>query len=82
MIDTVTDVDPEELEQLARCLAMAPVLGERDRLAVIERSTRRHRRAGFELGQRRLGRGGGSGDPRLSGPGASGRGRRETVGDE
>ena len=51
MIDRVTDVDPEELEQLARSLAMAPVLGERDRQAVIdalrrladiERSKRRH----------------------------------------
>lgn len=47
----VTDVDPEQLEQVARSLAMAPVLGERDRhavidalrrLAVIERAKRRH----------------------------------------
>ena len=36
MIDSVTDVEPEELEQLARSLAMAPVLGERDRQAVID----------------------------------------------
>jgi hypothetical protein len=43
--------DPEELEQLARSLAMAPVLRDRDRqavidalrrLATIERSKRRH----------------------------------------
>lgn len=32
----MTDLDPWELEQLARSLAMAPVLGERDRQAVIE----------------------------------------------
>jgi hypothetical protein len=36
IIATVTDVDPEELEHIARSLAMAPVLGERDRQAVIE----------------------------------------------
>ena len=51
MIDEVTDADPEELEQLARSLAMAPVLGQRDRqavidalrqLAAIERAKRRH----------------------------------------
>jgi hypothetical protein len=37
MIDTVTDdPTPEELEQIARSLAMAPHLGERDRQAVIE----------------------------------------------
>jgi hypothetical protein len=35
MIAGVADVDPEELEQLARFLAMAPVLGQRDRQAVI-----------------------------------------------
>ena len=29
-------VDPEELEQLARSPAMAPVLGKRDRQAVID----------------------------------------------
>jgi hypothetical protein len=32
----VTDLDPEELEHIARSLAMAPVLGERDRKAVID----------------------------------------------
>ena len=36
MIDSVTAVDPEELEQLARSLAMAPVLGDRDRQAAID----------------------------------------------
>ncbi|MGI9576656.1 MAG: hypothetical protein ACR2OH_00465 [Microthrixaceae bacterium] len=45
------DADPEELEQLARSVAMAPVLGDRDRQAVIdalrrlaevERAKRRH----------------------------------------
>jgi hypothetical protein len=47
----VTDVDPEELEHIARSFAMAPVLDERDRqavidalrrLAAIERAKRRH----------------------------------------
>jgi len=47
----VADVDPEELEQLARSLAMAPVLGERGRhdvidalrrLAEVERAKHRH----------------------------------------
>jgi len=52
MIATVTDAPtPEDLEQLARSLAMAPVLGQRDRqdvidalrrLAAIDKAKRRH----------------------------------------
>ena len=36
IINTVTDPDPAELEQLAQSLAMAPVLGQLDRQAVID----------------------------------------------
>ncbi|HUS43595.1 MAG TPA: hypothetical protein VMY16_13100 [Ilumatobacteraceae bacterium] len=51
----MTDVDPEELEQLARSVAMSGVLGDRDRidvvtalrrLAEIDKATRRHPSAG------------------------------------
>jgi hypothetical protein len=47
----VTDLSPEELEQLARSIAMSPHLGDRDRrdvidalrrLAAIEAAKRRH----------------------------------------
>ena len=56
MIDRVTDdPTPEDLEQLARSVAMSGVLGDRDRLDVvaalrrlseIDKATRRHPSAG------------------------------------
>ena len=60
LVEVIDDPTPEELEQLARSVAMSGVLGDRDRLEVvaalrrladIDKAKRRHPSAGRSSGR-------------------------------